>query len=188
MGLSSMQGQNNLRFCNTANSYNNQFIRLDTTTTTPQYNKIPTIAKNDYASQSYSMKTKLPESILKPTSFHHQNNHIHHPMNHHAFERKHLNRQISPLFTHARPGNSPIDLIKRMTYGNQIRIPFRISSRSRLKRPKSRRHTIRRPSIISNLPLINVNSSIVLVNHSPFGIRDPRFGLFHHCSQSISYF
>lgn len=42
--------------------------------------------------------------------------------------------------------------------------------------------------IVSNMPLMNVNSSIFLVNHSPFGLRDPRFGIFHHCSQSISYF
>lgn len=42
--------------------------------------------------------------------------------------------------------------------------------------------------LLSNLPFINSDSSIVLVNHSPFGLRDPRFGIFHHCSQSVSYF
>lgn len=49
-------------------------------------------------------------------------------------------------------------------------------------------HPSRTHTIVSNMPLINVNSSVVMVNHSPFGLRDPRFGIFHHCSQSISYF
>lgn len=42
--------------------------------------------------------------------------------------------------------------------------------------------------LLSNLPFIDRDASIVLVNHSPFALRDPRFGLFHHCSQSVSYF
>lgn len=42
--------------------------------------------------------------------------------------------------------------------------------------------------LLSNLPFINRDASIVLVNNSPFGLRDPRFGIFHHCSQSVSYF
>lgn len=49
-------------------------------------------------------------------------------------------------------------------------------------------HSRRKPSIVSNMPLINVNSSIVMLNHSPFGLHDPRFGILHHCAQSISYF
>lgn len=56
-----------------------------------------------------------------------------------------------------------------------------------LNRPESNQ-SHRKTSIVSNMPLINVNSSVVLLNHSPFGLRDPRFGIFHHCSQSISYF
>lgn len=42
--------------------------------------------------------------------------------------------------------------------------------------------------LLSNLPFINRDASIVLINHSPFGLKDPRFGIFHHCSQSVSYF
>lgn len=42
--------------------------------------------------------------------------------------------------------------------------------------------------LLSNLPFINRDTSIVMINHSPFGLRDPRFGIFHHCSQSVSYF
>lgn len=42
--------------------------------------------------------------------------------------------------------------------------------------------------IVSNMPLVDVNSSIVMVNTSPFGLRDPRVGILHHCAQSISYF
>lgn len=42
--------------------------------------------------------------------------------------------------------------------------------------------------LLSNLPFIDRDASIVLVNHSPFALRDPRFGIFHHCSPSVSYF
>lgn len=42
--------------------------------------------------------------------------------------------------------------------------------------------------IVSNMPLIHVNSSLILVNASPFGLRDPRFGILHHHPPSISYF
>ncbi len=42
--------------------------------------------------------------------------------------------------------------------------------------------------LLSNLPFINRDASIVLVNHSPFALKDPRFGIFHHCSESVSYF
>lgn len=42
--------------------------------------------------------------------------------------------------------------------------------------------------MVSNLPLINMDASMLLVNHSPFALQDPRFGILHHCSQSVSYF
>lgn len=42
--------------------------------------------------------------------------------------------------------------------------------------------------LLSNLQFIDRDASIVLVDHSPFALRDPRFGIFHHCSQSVSYF
>lgn len=44
MGLSTMQGQNNLRFNNTTNFYQNQYYRLDTTLLfTVQYKLTTTI-------------------------------------------------------------------------------------------------------------------------------------------------
>lgn len=42
--------------------------------------------------------------------------------------------------------------------------------------------------INSNLPFIHLNSSLVLVNSSPFALTDPRFGILHHHSPSLSYF
>lgn len=42
--------------------------------------------------------------------------------------------------------------------------------------------------LLSNLPFIGRDASIILVNYSPFALRDPRFGIFHHCSPSVSYF
>lgn len=43
--------------------------------------------------------------------------------------------------------------------------------------------------IVSNMPLINIqNSSIVLVNDSPFGLRDKRFGILHHALPSETYY
>lgn len=42
--------------------------------------------------------------------------------------------------------------------------------------------------ILSNLPFINRDASIILVNRSPFALTDPRFGIFHHSAQSVSYF
>lgn len=40
---------------------------------------------------------------------------------------------------------------------------------------------------ISNMPFINFNSSLILVNSSPFALSDPRFGIFHHDSPSLPY-
>lgn len=42
--------------------------------------------------------------------------------------------------------------------------------------------------MISNLPLINMDASMLLVNYSPFTLQDSHFGILHHCSQSLSYF
>lgn len=41
--------------------------------------------------------------------------------------------------------------------------------------------------IISNMPFINFNSSLILVNTSPFALSDPRFGILHHDSPSLPY-
>jgi hypothetical protein len=42
--------------------------------------------------------------------------------------------------------------------------------------------------IISNMPYIHLNSSVILINSSPFALTDRRFGILHHSSPSISYF
>lgn len=42
--------------------------------------------------------------------------------------------------------------------------------------------------IVSNMPFIHVNSSLILVNSSPFALTDQRFGIFHHNATSISYY
>lgn len=57
-----------------------------------------------------------------------------------------------------------------------------------LFRPNERHRRRQSFPLLSNLPFISRNASLVLVNHSPFALRDPRFGIFHHCSNSISYF
>lgn len=41
--------------------------------------------------------------------------------------------------------------------------------------------------IVSNMPFMHVNSSLILVNSSPFALTDLRFGIFHHNATSISY-
>lgn len=57
-------------------------------------------------------------------------------------------------------------------------------ARSAVRR-KFSRHSL---PMLSNFPLIDDSTSILLVNHSPFGLRDLRFGILHHCDQSASYF
>lgn len=43
--------------------------------------------------------------------------------------------------------------------------------------------------IVSNMPWINIqNSSVLLINDSPFGLRDKRFGILHHMSPSETYY
>lgn len=42
--------------------------------------------------------------------------------------------------------------------------------------------------ILSNMPFIHLNSSLIFVNNSPFALTDRRFGILHHHSPSISYY
>lgn len=42
--------------------------------------------------------------------------------------------------------------------------------------------------MLSHMPLIDRNAELLLVNHSPFALRDPRFGILHHNALSSSYF
>lgn len=49
-------------------------------------------------------------------------------------------------------------------------------------------HLRRAFPIISNMPFIHLNSSLILINSSPFALTDRRFGILHHHSPSISYY
>lgn len=42
--------------------------------------------------------------------------------------------------------------------------------------------------ILSNMPFIHLNSSLIFVNTSPFALTDRRFGILHHHSPSMSYY
>lgn len=42
--------------------------------------------------------------------------------------------------------------------------------------------------MLSNMPFIHLNSSLIFVNTSPFALTDRRFGILHHHSPSISYY
>jgi hypothetical protein len=42
--------------------------------------------------------------------------------------------------------------------------------------------------IMSNMPLVRVSQSVLLLNRSPFALSDPQFGILHHHSpMSMSY-
>jgi hypothetical protein len=42
--------------------------------------------------------------------------------------------------------------------------------------------------IMSNMPLMRVSQSVLLLNRSPFALTDPQFGILHHHSPtSMSY-
>jgi hypothetical protein len=42
--------------------------------------------------------------------------------------------------------------------------------------------------VVSNMPFIHLDTSLVLINSSPFALTDPRFGILHHQASSLSYF
>lgn len=159
-----------------------------------------------------------PVSILKPSrsqSFCHKNfvqQHVQFaPIRNRISERKvldsyphrSLSYMHSPHYTSvnafataaAAAASSSIEFNNRPhIFGKKVRMKVQpklnLLSHTKERRQQNARTTYpsRRHTIVSNMPLINVNSSVVMVNHSPFGLQDPRFGIFHHCSQSISYF
>lgn len=203
-----MQGHNNIRLTNTGNMYQNHNYRLDTAT---QLNTIknratqhkyhlsmtphPTIHRSrpSLLSSKRVSSAPMPASILKPTRY--QPSHARIAESRHQFERS--QRQMPYPYPHSCPYPQIQQNILPTSYDNNHRTNS--SKKVRLQIPPlsvvptrerrtSRRLHIRKHSIISNMPLINVNSSVLMVNHSPLGLRDPRFGIFHHCSQSISYF
>lgn len=76
--------------------------------------------------------------------------------------------------------NIPIIKTQNITIGPQINI------QSNINKMQCFRNSI---PIVSNMPVINIqNSSILLINDSPFGLRDKRFGILHHSQPSESYY
>ena len=65
-----------------------------------------------------------------------------------------------------------------------------ISSMPLLSKLQKRKlgHMKKSVPIVSNMPFIHVNSSLILGNSSPFALTDQRFGILHHNATSISYF
>lgn len=213
MGLPPAQGHNNLRLTNTGNLYQNHNFRLDTrpintfkthhnkhhlpkSMTMPKFKQsTPQIQVNSRPILTSKPLTNFPmlTSILKPSRY--QQSRTKHIDNHVQFElnRSALSQRRTP-YSYAyvsRPERNTSSTVSNKYHTSDYRnVRFRIPQPSvaKTKEHRSSRYKSRKNSIISNMPLINVNSSVLMVNHSPFGLRDPRFGIFHHCSQSISYF
>lgn len=202
MGLPPSQGHNNLRLTNTANLYQNHNFRLDKT----QFNTIKTHHKrhmpmsmplpqynlNSHPFSSLKRRTtmQMPTPILK--SPHYKPARAKNVGHHVQFE---LNPSSSSHrqtpYSYINPDRHSLSMSNdRYRNINTKKLPLHIPQLGHLqiKDRRSSRPRLRKHSIVSNMPLINVNSSVVMVNHSPFGLHDPRFGIFHHCSQSISYF
>lgn len=62
--------------------------------------------------------------------------------------------------------------------------PPKFSSHSLMHKQKLRQAF----PIVSNMPFIHLNSSLILINTSPFALTDRRFGILHHHSPSMSYY
>lgn len=212
MGLPPTQGHNILRLSNTANLYPN-YYRLANNTHT-QYTRKHNHHQhkfNYYQSHlhSHSQSHSQHPQTNKHSHSYFGSSHSNRVQKNSSFAfpssttRKYFT-QIENIRTKRNYSNShprPIQLIHRNIQPPTSLPTKRIGSiRSNdLRRyhfddnlfpigPYHNSHSHRKRSIVSNMPLLNVNSSIVMVNHSPFGLRDPRFGILHHCSQSISYF
>lgn len=200
MGLPPAQGHNNLRLINNANLYKNHNHRLDKT----QFNTIKTHHKHFMpmpqlrpssrpftSSKKHLSTVPMPTSILKPSRYQSSRSknvehHVQFELNRSLFSQ----RQTPYSYSHRNISPNSFGNYQNNYYPKKVRLKVPQLSLSQLKerRSNSSRLRPRKTTILSNMPLINVNSSVVMVNHSPFGLRDPRFGIFHHCSQSISYF
>lgn len=218
MGLPpTTQGHNNLRLMHTTNSYQNfrldtnlhtlnktkqnNFNRFLPTTMPQYYTQAHTPFQNPYPQQmshplhqQYPMRTyppAQPSHFLLQKVLHHGNLPSYQPAQHIRFNELPQNLMRLRKGEHHSP---------RITYGDRTRKTILKPMSSRIVKNahssmaalnlqhKSTHSYAKRHPIVSNMPLINVNSSILLVNHSPFGLTEPQFGILHHCAQSISYF
>lgn len=202
MGLPPAQGHNNLRLTNTANLYQNHNFRLDKTqfNTINQHHKrhmplpMPMSQHEKYSHPMLSSKRlpsiQMPTPILKPSQYKpSRSKNVGHHVQFELSRSSSAQRQTPYLYQYPKRKTSSMSNDRYQTI-NANKFPLHIPQLGLLptKDQRSSRQRHRKHSIVSNMPLINVNSSVVMVNHSPFGLHDPRFGIFHHCSQSISYF
>lgn len=201
MGLPPAQGHNNLRLNTTANYYPK--YRLDTT----HYNKTRKPKKSFYPNPLHSsisscaLHPRKPKCERRPLNRSNEwaakTASIDHNRRHDYEFRL---RTLSPTHESICFGETAryrSIQSKNSIASRKVRTYFSSKSKDEKRMRDMDHSTANDPNfmpsnenapIVSNMPLMNVNSSIFLVNHSPFGLRDPRFGIFHHCSQSISYF
>lgn len=181
-----MQGQNNLRLINTTNNnlYNLRKKRHTNNSILTNFknnlNKIRSHNNINTYNNNYSTRIKLPTQHLV------HDNLINNNYNNNKFSKiprptylyKSNNNRLN---TKLNSTSSSASLHRHKDYNNKIIKSVRF--RTDYDYTKLRNSV----PIISNLPLINVNSSIVVFNRSPFGLSDKRFGILHHSSPSFSY-
>lgn len=182
MGFPPSQGHNNLRLYHTANFHHqhNTHNRLDTKHL--QHSR----RLNQYHHRINALKFLTEKSRLyaHPPNVHYQSTHnnssIHSNNNNNNYSSFDRNRNISKC-------SRPTSLFK---HGRSTRLHRSQPALGTIRSSTTDRRKFSRYSlpILSNFPLIDDSISILLVNHSPFGLRDPRFGILHHCSDSMSYF
>lgn len=186
MGLPPAQGHSNLRLNTTTNYYPK--YRLETT----QYNKTrrtKQLFHTHLSHPSISFRSPHPQNPTMERRPSNQSN---------RFAAQILSSdRNSQCFSHdSQISSSSIPSIRLRNFQrNRSYQPVIVSQE--LKRYISSSDELRnryRPKSLANISnfipsnVSAVNSSIIQLNHSPFGLRDPRVGIFHHCSQSISYF
>lgn len=180
MGLPPAQGHNNLRLYSTTNSLPK--YRLDTTHNNHTRKPTQLFRSNQMHPSIPSFANRIHAFSLSPPT----------PTIHRQWSTKRNNKKRSHKLsrassnTYQRPSTfslerNPSRKINRFSATSKSSVENTASSLSNFS-PSD----VNAPKIVSNLPLIN--SSVLVVNNSPFGLRDPQVGILHHCSQSISYF
>lgn len=188
----------------TLNSKRNNFNRfLPTTMPPPHYNTqvnnslqhlFPYPISQPLYHQQYPMHTyppSMPNQFLSQSGFYHGVSPRHQPSRHVHFNDLPQNLMRIPG-VERRPhtnlyGDHVRKTILKPMSSRVAKNAHSLTAALNLQRNSIHSHAKRHP-IVSNMPLINVNSSILLVNHSPYGLTEPQFGILHHCAQSISYF
>lgn len=199
MGLPPAQGYNNLRLNTTTNYYPK--YRLDNTT---QYTKIHKPKQSFYTNSLHHPSSILPSCLtfhlqntkndhrIKPSSRYSQFLTQNISTGRHISRRSSYDSHLLPIRFNHRKFNENVSNSfisrerKKRSFSNEQQ-RYRRNENFRNANISNSISSNANTSIVSNIPSINVNSSTGLVN-SPFGLRDPCVGIFHHCSQSISYF